>query len=42
MPEESIFFAPVGLATSDVLIARRVYRAALEGGLGQRIRLWSP
>jgi N-[(2S)-2-amino-2-carboxyethyl]-L-glutamate dehydrogenase len=39
--EESIFFAPVGLATSDVLIARRVYRAALERGLGQRIRLWS-
>jgi ornithine cyclodeaminase len=41
-PEESIFFAPVGLATSDVLIARRVYRAAVDRGLGQRIRLWTP
>lgn len=40
-PDESIFFAPVGLATSDVLIAWRVYRAALGRGLGQRIRLWS-
>jgi ornithine cyclodeaminase len=40
--EQSIFFAPVGLATSDVLIAWRVYQAALERGLGQSVRLWSP
>lgn len=39
--EEAIFFAPVGLAVSDVLIAGRVYRAARERGLGQRVRLWS-
>jgi ornithine cyclodeaminase/alanine dehydrogenase-like protein (mu-crystallin family) len=38
---ESIFFAPVGLAVSDVLIAWRVYRAARERGVGQIIRLWS-
>jgi ornithine cyclodeaminase len=39
--DEAIFFAPVGLAVSDVLIAWRVYRRALEQGLGQRVSLWS-
>jgi N-[(2S)-2-amino-2-carboxyethyl]-L-glutamate dehydrogenase len=39
--EQTIFFAPVGLAVSDVLIAWRVYRAACERGLGQTVRLWS-
>jgi ornithine cyclodeaminase/alanine dehydrogenase-like protein (mu-crystallin family) len=39
--EERIFFSPVGLATSDVLIAWRVYRAALDRGVGQSIRMWA-
>ncbi len=39
--EQSIFFAPVGVATSDVLIAWRVYQAARERGVGQSVRLWS-
>ena len=39
--DQSIFFAPVGIATSDVLIAWRVYQAARERGLGQAVRLWS-
>ncbi|HWM85800.1 MAG TPA: ornithine cyclodeaminase family protein [Kofleriaceae bacterium] len=39
--DQAIFFSPVGLAFSDVLIAWRIYREALARGVGQPVRLWS-
>ncbi|WNG48438.1 ornithine cyclodeaminase family protein [Archangium minus] len=38
---ESIFFSPVGLAFEDILVADRVFREALQRGVGQRVQLWS-
>jgi ornithine cyclodeaminase/alanine dehydrogenase-like protein (mu-crystallin family) len=37
---EVIVFSPIGLALHDVAVAHRIYRAALDRGLGQRVTLW--
>jgi ornithine cyclodeaminase len=37
---ERVIYRPIGLAIGDVAEAERVYRAALEKGLGQRLQLW--
>jgi len=39
-PEERIFFSPIGLAIEDVCLCTRVYRTALEKGLGTRLKLF--
>ena len=38
--DQRIFSSPVGLAIEDVAAAARVYRAALELGLGTELTLW--
>lgn len=38
--QERIMFNPIGMAINDVAEAYRIYRNALEMGIGQRLRLW--
>jgi 2,3-diaminopropionate biosynthesis protein SbnB len=38
--DEVIVFSPIGLGLYDLAVARRIYQAALKGGLGQRLALW--
>jgi ornithine cyclodeaminase/alanine dehydrogenase-like protein (mu-crystallin family) len=37
---ENIFFSPTGLGFEDGLVAWRVYKTALEKGIGKKIKLW--
>ncbi len=39
-PEERIFFSPIGMAVEDVCLSARVYRLALEKGIGRRLGLF--
>ncbi len=39
-PKERAFVSPVGLAVEDVAAAHRVFRRAVELGLGTRLELW--
>jgi ornithine cyclodeaminase/alanine dehydrogenase-like protein (mu-crystallin family) len=39
-PEERIFFSPIGMGTEDVCVCTKVYRLALEKGIGTRLELW--
>jgi len=39
-PREIIFFDSFGMACEDVIVAYRIYRQALDQGLGMRIPLW--
>ncbi len=39
-PDQRVFVSPVGLAIEDVAAATRVYRQAVEMGLGTPLRLW--
>lgn len=37
---EVIFFNPVGMGIQDIAVGSRIYRAALEKGIGQKLPLW--
>ncbi len=37
---EVILFSPIGLALHDIAVASRIYKVALDRGLGQRVTLW--
>ena len=39
-PEERIFFAPIGMAHEDVIVAYAIYKNAVEKGLGKELVLW--
>lgn len=39
-PKERIIFRPIGMAVEDVAEAYRVYRNAVERGVGQELTLW--
>jgi 2,3-diaminopropionate biosynthesis protein SbnB len=39
-PSERVFVSPVGLAIEDVAAAHRVWRRALDEGIGTRLDLW--
>ncbi len=34
------FFSPIGMACEDIIVAQRLYRRAVERGLGTRLPLW--
>lgn len=38
-PEQRIFFSPIGMAVEDVCLCHRVYKLAVEKGLGTRLGL---
>ena len=38
--DETIYLSTVGMGIEDVALGSRIYRRAVEGGLGQRLRLW--
>jgi len=38
--DEIIIFSPIGLGLHDIAVAHRIYHAALEKGLGQKVTLW--
>ena len=35
--EERIFFSPLGLGSEDIAVAARIYRKAVESGIGTRL-----
>jgi ornithine cyclodeaminase len=39
-PDERIFFSPIGMGTEDVCTCAKVYRLAMEKGIGTRLKLW--
>jgi ornithine cyclodeaminase len=39
-PEERIFFSPIGMAIEDVCTCQRVYRLAVEKGIGTKLGLF--
>ena len=39
-PEERVFFSPIGMGTEDVCVCYKVYRLALEKGIGTKLRLF--
>lgn len=38
--KERILFNPIGMSINDIAEAYRVYRSAVERGIGQRLKLW--
>lgn len=38
--EENIFFSPTGLGFEDAVVAHRIYKNALQNGVGTRFKLW--
>lgn len=38
--DENIFFAPTGLGFEDMVVAQRVYKTAVEKGIGTELSLW--
>jgi ornithine cyclodeaminase len=38
--QERILFNPIGMSINDIAEAYRIYRNAVERGIGQRLRLW--
>jgi ornithine cyclodeaminase len=39
-PDERIFFSPIGMGTEDVCVCTRVYRLAVENGIGMKLGLF--
>jgi len=39
-PDERIFFSPIGMGTEDVCVCTRVYRLAVEKGIGAKLGLF--
>lgn len=39
-PDENIFFSPTGLGFEDAVVAHRIYKTALERGIGTHFTLW--
>jgi N-[(2S)-2-amino-2-carboxyethyl]-L-glutamate dehydrogenase len=39
-PDERIFFSPIGMGTEDVCVCTKVYRLAMEKGIGTKLKLW--
>jgi ornithine cyclodeaminase/alanine dehydrogenase-like protein (mu-crystallin family) len=40
IPEERIFFSPIGMGTEDVCVCNNVYKLAVEKGIGIKLQLW--
>jgi len=39
-PEERIFFAPIGMGTEDIAVGAKIYRQAVQRGLGTTLSLF--
>ena len=39
-PDERIFFSPIGMGTEDVCVCHKVYRLAVEKGIGTKLGLF--
>lgn len=40
MPDERVFFSPIGMGTEDVCVCNKVYQLAVEKGIGSKLELW--
>jgi ornithine cyclodeaminase len=40
MPQERIFFSPIGMGTEDVCVCSKVYHLAVEKGIGTKLKLF--
>jgi ornithine cyclodeaminase len=39
-PDERIFFAPIGMGTEDIAVGAKIYRQAVQRGLGTTLSLF--